>query len=68
MPIPIKHDAQGWFFSTDSGILEIITRRIGADERAAIDLAQAYVDAQMTYAASDHDGDQALEYAQKLVS
>lgn len=68
MPIPIKHDAKGWFFDTDAGIDEIIARRIGADELAAIDLAHAYVDAQMTYAATDRDGDQVLEYAQKLIS
>jgi hypothetical protein len=68
MPIPIKHGAKGWSFDTDSGIDEILTRRIGADELAAIDLARAYVDAQMTYASADHDGDEVLEYAQRLIS
>lgn len=68
MPIPIKQGDKGWYFDTASGIDEILTRRIGADELAAIDLAHAYVDAQMTYAATDRDGDQVLEYAQRLIS
>jgi hypothetical protein len=68
MPIPIKQEAGHWSFDTDSGIDEIITRRIGADELAAIDLAHAYVNAQMVYASEDHDGDEVLEYAQRLVS
>lgn len=68
MPIPIKHASAGWSFDTESGIDEILTRRIGADELAAIALARAYVDAQMTYASEDHDSDQVLEYAQRLVS
>ena len=68
MPIPLVHDDKGWHFDTATGIQEILARRIGADELAAIDLMRAYVDAQMAYAAEDHDGSQVLKYAQKLIS
>jgi hypothetical protein len=68
MPIPIKQAAKGWSFDTDTGIQEILTRRIGADELAAIDVAHAYVDAQMTYAGTYRDGGKVLKYAQKIIS
>jgi len=43
-------------------------KRVGANERAAIQASLAYVDAQREYALADRDGEGVLEYAQKLVS
>jgi DUF2950 family protein len=68
MPIPIVHDAKGWHFDTAAGADEIIARRIGENELTAIDNLRAYVDAQVQYASEDRDGDDVLEYAQKVNS
>jgi len=67
-PVPIvKHDG-GWFFDTDAGKDELLSRRIGKNELSILPVMRAYVDAQREYASSDHDGDEVLEYAQRLVS
>ena len=46
----------------------MLEKRIGANERAAIQASLAYLDAQREYAQVDRNGDGVLEYAQKLVS
>lgn len=68
MPIPIVRDANGWHFDTAAGADEIIARRIGTNELTTIDNLRAYVDAQVQYASEDRDGDDVLEYAQKINS
>lgn len=68
MPIPIVKGSAGWSFDTATGIDEMIARHIGEDELATIDTLRAYVDAQAEYASEDRDGDEVLEYAQKLNS
>ena len=68
MPIPLVRSDQGWRFDTAVGLEEIIDRRIGRNELAAIGLARVYVEAQAAYASEDRDGDEVLEYAQKLAS
>jgi hypothetical protein len=68
MPIPLVRDGKSWRFDTAAGLEEIVDRRIGRNELAAIELARAYADAQEAYASADHDGDEVLEYAQKLTS
>jgi hypothetical protein len=69
LPIPL---AQGkddrWRFDPVAAREEIAIRRIGANERAAMQATLAYVDAQREYATADRNGDGVLEYAQKLVS
>ena len=67
-PIPIVRDDGAWHFDTEEGIEVIIDRRIGRNELAAIAVASAYVDAQIDYARYDRDGDDVLEYAQRLAS
>jgi hypothetical protein len=67
-PIPLVKDAQGWHFDTASGREEIIYRRVGMDELKAISACQAYVKAQKIYADKDRNGDDVLEYAQKIGS
>jgi Protein of unknown function (DUF2950) len=68
LPIPIMKSAAGWSFDTSGAADEMRTRRIGRDELAAIQASYAYVDAQREYAATDHNKDGVLEYAQKIVS
>jgi hypothetical protein len=69
LPFPLtKTDDGKWAFDTFAGFEEIINRRIGENELEAIATSQAYVDAQVDYAAEDRDGDGVLEYSQRLVS
>ena len=67
-PIPIaKKDGQ-WFFDVEAGKNELLNRRIGDNELSTLETVRAYVEAQREYAAKDRDGDEVLEYAQKISS
>ena len=68
LPIPLVRSGDRWRFATEEGEEEIINRRVGANERSAIHVLHAYLDAQRKYAARDRDGDGVLQYAQKLAS
>jgi hypothetical protein len=68
IPFPVVQGEEGWSFDTEEGLEEIVDRRIGRNEIAAIAIARAYVDAQIEYARRDRDGDDVLEYAQRLAS
>jgi hypothetical protein len=68
MPIPLVKRGDRWQFATEEGIAELLNRRIGANERNAIDVLRAYVDAQREYASRDRNGDGVLQYAQRLGS
>jgi hypothetical protein len=66
-PIPLKkNDAGQWAFDTAAGKEEILARRIGRNELAAIDVCAAVADAQAQYFSQPHDG--AKQYAQKFIS
>jgi Protein of unknown function (DUF2950) len=66
-PIPLKKDNSGqWYFDTAAGKEEILSRRIGRNEMAAIDICAAIADAQKQYLSQPHDG--ARQYAQKFIS
>jgi len=66
-PIPLKKNASGqWYFDTAAGRQEILARRIGRNEIAAIDVCAAIAGAQMQYFSTPHDG--AKQYAQKFIS
>jgi hypothetical protein len=67
-PVPLVKGAKGWSFDTAAGKEEIIARRIGRNELAAIDSVRAYVAAQRRYAEQGHDGNPAGVHATKLVS
>lgn len=67
-PIPLVKKGESWFFDTKAGKEEILTRRIGRNELNAMKVCTAYVQAQRDYAGQDQDGDEVLEYAQKIVS
>lgn len=66
-PIPIVADGNKWRFDTAAGLEEILNRRIGEDELAAIETMRAYVGAQYEYAEKDRDG-QGPQYARRLIS
>jgi hypothetical protein len=67
-PIPlVKADGQ-WSFDTEAGRQEVLNRRVGRNELGALAVCRAYVDAQREYAGKDRNGDQVLEYAQRLRS
>lgn len=68
LPIPLVKEAAGWRFDTDTGLEELLARRIGENELAAIDVCHEYVRMQTDYAAVDRDGDEVREYAQQIVS
>lgn len=68
MPIPLVNNGGKWYFDGAAGKEEILYRRIGANELAAIAVCRGVVDAQRDYAASSHDGKPAGTYAQRLVS
>ena len=67
-PVPLVKDKGAWRFATEEGVDEIVNRRIGGNERNAIVVLRAYIDAQRQYASRDRDGDGVLQYAQKLGS
>ena len=68
MPIPIVRVGDRWRFASEEGAEELLNRRIGGNERNAIDVLKAYLDAQRTYAARDRNGDGVREFARKLAS
>jgi hypothetical protein len=68
MPIPLVQSKDGWRFDTRQGEKEILARRIGRNELAAIKVCLAIVDAEREYAARDLDGDGIPEYAPKFMS
>jgi Protein of unknown function (DUF2950) len=67
-PVPIVREGEGWRFDSAAGLEEILDRRIGENELAAIEALRAFVQAQIEYASADRDGDQVLEYAQRVIS
>ena len=68
LPIPLVKDSGRWHFDTPAGLEEIMNRRIGRNELEVLSVMRAYVEAQREYASRDRDGDDVLEYAQKIAS
>ena len=67
-PVPLVKDANGWRFDTAAGKEEVLNRRIGRNEIAAIRVCSMYVTAQRLYAHAQHDGEPAGVYAQTFRS
>ena len=68
-PVPLKKSAAGqWYFDSKAGVEEVLFRRIGKNEYAAIRVSGALSDAQEEYFAGLHDGSTVHQYAQKFVS
>jgi len=55
-PVPLVKEGAGWHFDTAAGREEIIARRIGRNELAAIRVCRTYAAAQRLYAERGHDG------------
>jgi hypothetical protein len=68
LPIPLVKSAAGWRFDTAAGAEEIINRRIGRNELAAIEVLRFYVNAQRQYASRPRDGTKVRQFAQTLRS
>jgi len=68
MPIPLVKGEEGWYFDTDAGLDEMLSRRIGRNELDAIQTCLAIADAEREYAAADYGGDGWRAYAQHFAS
>ncbi len=66
-PIPLVNNHGSWYFDTAAGKDEIVFRRIGKNELAAMDACRDLVEAQKQYFARP-PADLPKQYAQKLVS
>jgi hypothetical protein len=65
-PLPLKKNSAGqWYFDTAAGKDEILSRRIGDNELAAMEAVAAMADAQAEYFTQHHDG--VKQYAQKFI-
>jgi cytochrome c551/c552 len=67
-PFPLVRDRAGWRFDARAGRDEVIARRVGRNELAAIQAALAFVDAQREYALEAHDGVGPGVYARRISS
>jgi hypothetical protein len=67
-PVPLVKTAKGWMFDAAAGKEEVLTRRIGRNELAAIQIVKTYVAAQRAYAKRAHGGTPAGAYARRLAS
>jgi hypothetical protein len=66
-PIPLVNNRGAWYFDTLAGRDEILFRRIGANETAAMDASGELGEAQKEYFARP-EGNLSKQFAQKLVS
>jgi hypothetical protein len=62
-PIPLVHNANGWYFDTEAGKREILYRRIGRNEMSAIRVCQELAAAEHEYHDTQH-----AQYAQAIFS
>lgn len=65
-PVPIRRTTGKWAFDASETPVEMLARRIGANELDAIEICYGYVAAQEKYAYEDRDQDGLLEYAPHL--
>ena len=68
-PIPLDRDKAGrWYFDTAAGKDEVLARRIGSNELAAIAATGAIADAEQQYFARPRGDSKVRQYAQRFVS
>ena len=67
-PIPLVHKNGVWYFDTDAGKQEVLLRRIGKNELAAIDACRELVDAEKQYYAKTPQDASSKQYSQRFVS
>lgn len=68
LPIPLVEANNKWYWDGAAGREEILYRRIGHNELAAINVCEGVVAAQREYASTAHDGQPAGAYAPRLAS
>lgn len=68
LPVPIVKQGGQWHFDVAAGLKQMVLRRIGYDERGAIQTMLAIVDAQNDYAALDPMKTGVPAYARRLLS
>lgn len=68
LAIPIVEANGAWFFDTASGKQEILYRRIGKNELAAIETCGILVEAQLEYASQPREPSDKKLYAAKFIS
>ena len=62
-PVPLVKEGSRWRFDAAAGKEEVLARRIGRNELAAIAICRTYVAAQLRYAQAGHDDRRAGLYA-----
>lgn len=68
-PFPLLRNSSGqWYYDSTEAKDEILVRRIGDNELAAIDVLNAMADAQTEYFRQTQDGSNVHQYAQKFIS
>jgi hypothetical protein len=68
-PIPLKkNDGGQWVFDTAAGKNEVLSRRVGRNELAVIDICGALADAQAEYFSQRHADGSTKQYAMKFIS
>jgi hypothetical protein len=68
LPIPIVKRKGKWSFDTKVGRVEILNRRVGANELNTIEICRGFVEAQHEYAQEKHDDSKVNQYAQHVLS
>lgn len=68
LPIPLVKSNGRWSFDSTEGAKQLLYRRIGTNELAAIKVSLALRQAQLDYAATGHDGNKSGIYAQRFRS
>jgi Protein of unknown function (DUF2950) len=66
-PVPLVKTSGMWHFDTEAGEKEILYRRVGENEFAAMGVCRALVDAEKEYYSQPRDG-RVQQYAQVMVS
>jgi len=68
-PIPLRKNGDGqWYFDTAAGKEEVLSRRVGRNELAIIQVCRAVASAQKQYFSQLHDGATTKQYAMKFIS
>jgi hypothetical protein len=67
VPLPLVSRGGVWYFDTEAATKEILFRRIGKNEFAAMEVLDALIDAENDYYSQSRDG-KPQQYAQKFAS
>jgi len=67
-PVPLVKTGGKWHFDPKAGRLELLYRRVGANELDAIEICRGYVEAQDEYATRQRQLYDVNQYAQRIIS